>query len=218
MKRSRQAWRAVLCVLAIGLLLLTGASTRSGAAAPAAIALPAEISAQLRPGDLIFRIGEGWQSQTVRSMSRPAERGDPFSHVGMLVGAPGDWQVVHAVPAEIPGRADAVVRDTLDFFLAPERAHGVAIYRVNAPGAAQALAVRHVLQRLGAPFRIVENDHEGQYCTTLVWAAWQRAGVDLGAHFEHLNVPFFTGDYLLPHSLRSAPKLRLMYEFIQPAA
>jgi hypothetical protein len=186
----------------------------TGSPAPA-IVLPGEISSRLQAGDLIFRIGDSWQSEIVRSMAstrQQKKRGDPYSHVGMLVGSPGHWQVVHAVPAEMPGRVDAVVRDDLDFFLSPERARGVAIYHVAAAGAPRATAVEYVLQRLGTPFRVVENDREGQYCTTLVWAAWQRAGVDLGVHFEHLEVPFSAGDYLLPHSLRIAPRLQLVFE------
>jgi cell wall-associated NlpC family hydrolase len=180
----------------------------------AAVELPAEVAFQLQAGDLIFRIGRGWQSSVVRGMAheRQEKRGDPYSHVGMLIGSPAHWQVLHAVPAEMPGRADAVVRDDLDFFLGPERAHGVAIYRVTADAATRDAAVSHALARLGTPFRIVENDREGQYCTTLIWRAWQRAGVDLGAHFDHLDIPLAAGDYLMPHSLRTAPGLRLVFE------
>jgi len=182
-----------------------------------AIVLPAEVSSRLLAGDLIFRIGDGWQSEVVRGMASKQRRGDPYSHVGMLVGSPEHWQVVHAVPAEMPDRADAVVRDDLVFFLSPERARGVAIYRIAAADAPRAAAVEYALQRLGTPFRVVENDNEGQYCTTLVWAAWKRAGIDLGARFEHLEVPFSAGDYLLPHSLRTAPSLQLVFEHNPPS-
>ncbi|GHU11388.1 membrane protein [Betaproteobacteria bacterium] len=176
--------------------------------------MPAEIDFQLQAGDLVFRIGNDWQSDIVRGMAQTQQekRGDPYSHVGMLIGSPAHWQVVHAVPAEMPGRADAVVLDELDFFLGPERTRGIAIYRVPADPPARATAVNYAIQRLGTPFRIVENDNEGQYCTTLIWHAWQRAGVDLGAHFDRLDIPLAAGDYLLPHSLRTAPGLRLVFE------
>ncbi|MCL2345605.1 MAG: hypothetical protein FWC58_07100 [Desulfobulbus sp.] len=219
--RGLSSRRFALSTLLIGLVFLAVAAAASVTLAageiapPAAIVLPAEISSRLQAGDLIFRIGDGWQSEVVRgaaSARQHEKRGDPYSHVGMLVGAAGHWQVVHAVPAEMPGRADAVVRDDLDFFLSPDRARGVAIYRVPATAASRASAVEYALQRLGAPFQIVENDRQGQYCTTLVWAAWLHAGVDLGARFEHLEAPFFAGDYLLPHSLRVAPGLRLVYQ------
>ncbi|MDR2690327.1 MAG: hypothetical protein LBB76_11305 [Azoarcus sp.] len=175
----------------------------------APIVLAAEIDARLQAGDLVFRIGNEWQSDVVR---HAGERGDPYSHVGMLIGTPGRWQILHAVPAEVPGRESAVVRDDLDFFLAPERTRGIAIYRVEADDEARAAALRHAQQRLGTPFRIVENDREGQYCTTLIWYAWQRAGIDLGAKFDYLNVPLASGHYLLPHSLRTAKRLHLLYE------
>lgn len=188
----------------------------AGGPVPAfAIAVPAEVSDRLLPGDLIFRIGDAWQSDVVRGVSsvrQQEKRGDPYSHVGMLVGSPGHWEVIHSVPAEKPGRVDGVVRDELDFYLAPERARGVAIYRVAADDMPRAVAVEYVQQRLGTPFRIVENDREGLYCTTLVWAAWQHAGVDLGARFEPLEVPFARGEYLLPHSLRIAPGLQRVFE------
>jgi cell wall-associated NlpC family hydrolase len=179
-----------------------------------AVVVPVDLVSQLEAGDLVFRIGSGWQSEVVRGVAseREGKRGDPYSHVGMLVGAPVHWQVLHAVPAEMPGRADSVVRDDLDFFLAPERARGIAIYRVTADAVTRAAAVNYALLRMGTPFRIVENDREGQYCTTLVWRAWQQAGINFGAPFEYLEIPLAAGDYLLPHSLRSAPELRLVFE------
>ncbi|MDR0634284.1 MAG: hypothetical protein LBF91_04830 [Azoarcus sp.] len=200
-------WWFGLVLAAVGAGLVANAARAPGAA----IALPAGLVSRLEAGDLVFRIGSGWQSQVARGAGR-AGRGDPYSHVGMLVGSPARWEVLHAVPAEAPGRADAVVRDDLGFFLAPERARGIAIYRVAADAATRAAAVDYALRRLGTPFRIVENDREGQYCTTLVWRAWLRAGVDLGARFEHLDIPLAAGDYLLPHSLRAAPGLRLLFE------
>ncbi|MDR2093737.1 MAG: hypothetical protein LBP58_10585 [Azoarcus sp.] len=174
---------------------------------------PAYSRHRRRRTDLVFRIGNGWQSEIVRGMARDRRenRSDPYSHVGMLVGSPPHWQVLHAVPAEIPGRPDAIVRDDLDFFIAPGRAHGIAIYRVAADAATRAAAVDYALQRLGTPFRIIENDREGQYCTTFVWRAWQRAGIELGAHFDYLEIPLAAGNYLLPHSLRTAPGLQLVF-------
>ncbi|MDR1275959.1 MAG: hypothetical protein LBL72_06235 [Candidatus Accumulibacter sp.] len=223
--RTYRTRRATRNVVASGLLagvlaslFLLGAGRVAGdgenlkEAAP--IVVPASVAERLIEGDLIFRIGHGWQSEAVRGVDRSSageKRGDPYSHIGMLLGAPGRWRVLHAVPAEIPGRENAVVIDPLDFFLAPARNRGIAIYRVEASDASRAAAARYALQRLGTPFRVVEDDKEGQYCTTLIWYAWQRAGVDLGARFEHLSVPLASGLYLLPHSLRTAKALRVIY-------
>jgi cell wall-associated NlpC family hydrolase len=210
-RRIGQAVLALLFLLCAG----WGVSVWRHLAPNAPIHLSPAVDASIKAGDLIFRIGNEWQGDAVRGISSlwaaREKRGDPYSHVGMLVGAPGHWQVLHSVPSEAQGRANAVVVDELDFFLASERARGIAIYRVEADEEARAAAVLHARSRLGTPFRLVANDTEGQYCTTLIWYAWQYAGIDLGARFEHLNVPLAEGDYLLPHSLRMAKRLRLLH-------
>ncbi len=183
----------------------------------AASGLPAAAAASLQAGDLVFRIGNDWQSEAVRH-APGSSRGDPYSHVGMLTGTPGRWQVLHAVPAEAPGRGDAIRIDPLDDFLAPEHSRGVAVYRVDADPAQRESAVRHALARQGLPFRIVEDDPDGSYCTTLVWHAWRAAGVDLGVRFEYLDLPLLSGHYLLPHRLRQSARLQLLYESPREAA
>ena len=175
----------------------------------APVILPASVNAQMREGDVIFRIGSEWQGFAVRSV---AGRGDPYSHVGLVIGTPAHWQVLHSVPSEHPGQPDVVVLDDMDFFLASKRTRAVAIYHVTASDKAHANAVLNAKKRIGSPFRIVANDTEGQYCTTFVWRAWREAGVDLGVRFNQLNVPFAAGEYLSPHSLRISPLLCLLYE------
>ena len=45
-----------------------------------------------------------------------------FSHVGMLVGRPGHWRVLHATPSEREGQPDAVVPGFAGLFLGVQRA------------------------------------------------------------------------------------------------
>ncbi|UNK42260.1 hypothetical protein MNO14_15150 [Luteimonas sp. S4-F44] len=169
-------------------------------AASACLAGPA-LPIDAQPGDLVFRRG----TESVSAMVLAIDGGQ-FSHVGMLVGRPGAWQVVHATPAEVPGRADGVVVDTLSFFLDPVRSRGYAVYRVDAPDALRAAAVGEALGQRGARFRIA--DPAGTYCTRLVWEAWRRAGVDLQVRFTRLALPLMQGDYLLPTPLSRSPRLR----------
>jgi cell wall-associated NlpC family hydrolase len=170
----------------------------------------------LQEGDLIFRIGTHWRSEAVRSAGHmkdeKAQDPDPYSHVGFLVGSSKHWQVLHSTPAEKAGRSDGVVLDDLAFFAAPERARGIALYRVAADADERAAAVRFARSRLGTPFQLVDNDTEGNYCTTFVWRAWREAGVDLGARFERIRVFFDSAHYLFPPALRRSPLLKLMYE------
>ena len=174
------------------------------------VKIPEGLLDLLQAGDVIFRIGNDWTSDIVRGTQNDEK--DPYSHVGILTGDGSQWQVLHAVPAEVPGRMDAVVLDDLEFFLAPDRARGFAVYRVAAERSAHEAAIKYAMARLGAPFRIVKNDSEGQYCTTLVWHAWKHAGIDLSVNFDHLNIPLASGQYLLPYSLRRAPELSLLFE------
>jgi len=132
--------------------------------------------------------------------------GGQFSHVGMLVGEHGRWQVLHATPAEIPGREEGVVIDTLAFFLDPARSEEHAVYAVKATPEQHQSAVRYALEELGKPFRI--NDPNGTYCTVLVWQAWQQSGIDLQVSFTYVAIPLMRGDYLLPSALRRSPQLQ----------
>lgn len=180
--------RAVLRLLA-GLALAGGAAGVQ-AGQPGAV----------QPGDLIFRKGTEDVSRAVLSLD-----GGPYSHVGMLVGEPGRWQVLHATPSEVPGRPDGVVLDSLDFFLDAERTERYAVYRVEADDIQRERAVQAARAMLDRPFRVA--DPEGTYCTLLVWDAWRQAGLDMDARFTRLNLPLMPGDYLMPNGLLASGKL-----------
>lgn len=156
-------------------------------------------------GDLIFREGTALVSEAVRGV-------DPggYSHVGLLDGAPGDWRVLHAEPAETPGDPDGVREDPLAFFLAPQRARAWAVYRVEPADPAQrAAAIAAIRARLGEPFRLAPGPGEpGTYCTVLITEAYAAAGVKIGARSRHLGLPLIAGEYLLPSGLREAPTMR----------
>lgn len=195
MRPRRRCGAVRVCTLLCGLLPLAG----SLAAPP----LPTATKA----GDLIFRQGTEGVSQLVRAV----DRGD-FSHVGLLV-APAQpdeaWQVLHATPSEHPGQPDAVVLDTLDFYLAAERTRAYRIYQVGASAAARQQAMDWALAQQGRPFDLLDAER-GLYCTTLVWQAWQRAGVDLQARFTEVQLPVIAGRYLLPGGLLHTPLLQAL--------
>lgn len=204
-----QARRRFRCTGA--LLLLLGGTAHAvppiappSATAPAIAAASWTLPAEAQAGDLIFREGTETISDIILSI-------DPggYSHVGMLLGTAGNWQVLHATPSEVTGRPDGVVIDTLDFFLDPLRARRHAVFQVQADNAAQREeAVRHALAARGLPFRVA--DASGTYCTRLVWQAWQDAGLSLAAQFRHLDLPLIPGDYLLPSGLIASPRLRAL--------
>lgn len=212
-ERSRAYTWLASCLLAGAALAHAASAAPSSAKAveqePNSVAARPDASAWTLPagaqaGDLIFREGTETISDIILSI-------DPggYSHVGMLVGTAGNWQVLHATPSEVTGRPDGVVVDTLDFFLDPLRARRHAVYRVQADSAAQREeAVRRARDALGRPFRMA--DDSGTYCTLLVWQAWQDAGLSLEARFRHLDLPLIPGEYLLPSGLIASPRVRAL--------
>jgi len=173
------------------------------AAASFAPAAPVfEPPADAQAGDLIFRQGAEAVSQAVM-----AADGGGYSHVGILLGGPGGWQVLHATPSEVPGRPDGVVIDSLAFFAAPERSRHQGVYHVQANEPQRLLAIAHAQAQVGRTFSLTDPQ-AGTYCTQLVWQAWQDAGLDWQATPSHLQLPFIAGDYWLPSDLRASPRLR----------
>lgn len=154
-----------------------------------------------RAGDLIFREGTELVSAAVLAVDRGS-----FSHVGMLVGSPGQWKVAHATPSEVPGRPDIVVLDKLSFFLDPMRSKKHAVYAVrNATLQQREHAVSAALKEIGRPFSM--DSSNGTYCTTYVWQSWMAAGKNLEVSFTRLNIPLMQGDYLLPGVLAKSRNL-----------
>jgi len=184
---------------------------RGSRAACVALALAATAAAwaqpvlppQALPGDLIFRKGTEAVSDAVMAV----DDGE-FSHVGMLVRGPAGWQVVHATPAEVPGRADGVVLDDLAFYTDPARAEHYAVYAVRASAAEREAAVKAALAARGEPFRLAQDG--GTYCTALMWQAWRDAGVDLQVRFTPLAIPLLPGNYLLPSTLQHSPRVHAL--------
>lgn len=152
-----------------------------------------------REGDLIFRTG----TETVSDLVMLADDSG-YSHVGMLIGAPGSWKVLHATPEEIPGYGNKVVLDKLEFFIAPERSQRYQVFQVHATPEQRNNAIKWAMTQLGQPFTML--DPEGVYCTTLVWKAWLQAGVDLQVSFAQINLPLLPhGKFLLPSGLIHSP-------------
>ncbi len=154
-----------------------------------------------RAGDLVFRQGTEHFSDAVMHVD-----GGPYTHVGMLIGSPGNWKIIHATPPEVPGRAAGVVIDDLSFYLDPARARLHAVYGVTAHPDQRSAAVTAAIARIGDPFRL--GDPAGTYCTELIWGAWKKAGVDLGVKFTELALPLLEGRYLLPGDLAASTTLR----------
>jgi cell wall-associated NlpC family hydrolase len=158
----------------------------------------------LQAGDLVFREGTELISAAVMRVDSGG-----YSHVGLLIGEPGHWRIVHAVPAERSDRGNEVVIDDLTFFLAPERTRNAAFYRVDADPETRRNAVAFAMQQQGVPFRI--GSEQGTYCTRLIDESYLHAGLSLQVRYQYLHIPLLQGEYLLPSALRTSPRLSLIY-------
>ena len=76
----------------------------------------------------------------------------------------------------------------------------------QASAAQRQAAVQWALAQQGRPFALQETG-TGIYCTTLVWQAWQRLGLDWQVRFTPVDIPWFRGRYLLPSALAASPQL-----------
>lgn len=171
----------------------------------ASVAQPPALPPEAQAGDLIFRTGTENVSHAVMAIDQGL-----YSHVGLLVGSAGHWQVLHATPAERPGSPDAVVLDALSFYLHPQRASTFQVFHVQGTQAAQRQqVVDWALAQQGRRFHILDSSL-GTYCTTLVWDAWMQADVDLQVQFTHLALPLLSGNYLLPSALAASPRLQAL--------
>ncbi|WP_246610286.1 YiiX/YebB-like N1pC/P60 family cysteine hydrolase [Comamonas fluminis] len=185
-RRPDSRFTGVLCLLTV-----------SGVLAQPVLPLSAQA------GDLIFRRGTETVSHMVLGMD-----GGLYSHVGMLVGQSGNWQVVHATPSEKAGQADGVVLDSLEFFLAPRRSQAFAVYSPkNVSSNQRRSAVQWALAQQGRGFEIVAAG-KGIYCTTLVWQAWKQAGLDWPVNTTEVTLPVLKGHYLLPSALQTSAQMQ----------
>ena len=197
---STTVQRRVFCRLA--LTVWAGQALGAAAATPSAASNSSVLPKGAQAGDLLFRQGTERVSQLVLSVDSGA-----FSHVGMLVGQPGAWQVLHATPSERSGQPDGVVLDPLDFYLAPERSRIHRLYQVQSVNNhARARAVQWAMQQQGRGFQMMDEGN-GTYCTLLVWQAWQQAGLDLEVPFKEITIPILQGRYLMPSALSQSRKL-----------
>jgi len=144
-------------------LLFAACCPDPGAAGPQA---PDE--SVLRPGDLIYRFGNGLYSAYFRSFSQTDQR---FSHVGIVVRTQsGDaLHVVHAEADDYTGQGGVRHEPLTDFL---KGANDWAVYRLNREDTiCQGIAARALgYYRQGVPFDLAfdADDTTAFYCTELV--------------------------------------------------
>lgn len=175
-------------------------------------------SVQLKPGDVVFRLGESLESNVVNV----ADRGGLYSHCGIVVDSAGEHRIVHAVPDELdfPEDVERVKMDRVDVFFRQDRAWAGAVTRMDDSIAAvrAAEAAKEVFMRN----TLFDNDYDDQdstkfYCSELIWHAYKKAGYDIiGPDRHSYNVLFRRIDKcIVPSQVYNSPYFHVVAFFNQ---
>lgn len=143
-----------------------------------------------REGDLVLRCGYGLESKAVSTQSRSL-----YSHIGLLHydSLQGEWQVVHAVPAE--DEPEYVKAEPVTLFFSPARAQRGAWLRVDCSDEVAKKAADYALEKEKQQV-LFDNDYSLDdstqiYCTELVWRAYGAQGIDISGGRRHPAPTFF---------------------------
>ena len=133
----------------------------------------------LREGDLLLRMGYGWESRMVAELS-----GVEYSHIALAHRGPTGWMAVHAVPGEIePGKQHEYLKaEPLDRYYAADRAASGAVVRVGCSDTCARGAVDFALDKVYRKFQFDHkyslSDSTRYYCTELIYRAYLSQGID----------------------------------------
>lgn len=126
------------------------------------------VSTRLQTGDLVFRLGNDFASQTFANMNRTDKR---FSHVGIISLEDSVPLVYHCLGGSF-NPDQKMLREKMNVFLAPVATKAFGIFRIQAQPHSMAFQqILHSLYSSGVPFDIqfdlTTNDR--LYCSEMVY-------------------------------------------------
>ena len=167
----------------------------------------------LQEGDLIFRRGNGLESQAVVV----ADKGAEYSHVGLLVYQKNGWKVLHAVPGEEEetGGKQVIKLDDLSLFIQPDRCVKACVLRYDTNEAARETLKQQGLRLFDKALlfdhQYRKSDTTQMYCTEFVCYLYQFIGVDLAEGRCH-RFPMREEPIIYPIDLTSNTKLQIVWK------
>ncbi len=168
-----------------------------------------EHAAELRPGDLVFRMGTVTDSRVIAKVS-----GSSYSHVGMVIEIWPEILVAHATTSDHDYDRDEASITTLKDFWSKALASAGAAGRVSGLGDEQ---VKKVISRLisdkGRPFVLAPRNEKHFYCSTMLYEAIHEADPSFDLSWKNLSCPGFSGEYLFPQSFIASPRVHLLFAF-----
>lgn len=150
--------------------------------------------------DLIFRQGIGYDSLVIQELSQ-----SKYSHLGLIIST-DPVLILHATTDDDPLKSDQVLVSSLEDFLSLSKS--IALKRYDLSDEQKKLIVKKALQKEGEKF-VLRAD--GFYCTSLIEQAFEDI-YTLKLNKTKLDIPFLSGEYLLPKSLFEDEKSLLILE------
>ena len=141
----------------------------------------------LRPGDVVFRLGNSMESAAVVL----ADQNGQYSHCGIVVDSAGQTRIVHSVPDEpdFDGDVDRVKMDRPEAFWRIDRASAGGFCRmINdtvAPKKAAEVAKAAFFRNTLFDDEYDDRDTTRFYCSELLYHCYLQAGYDLVGTERH---------------------------------
>lgn len=166
-------------------------------------------------GDIVFRRGTGVKSRVVLE----ADPSGTYSHVGIVVLQDSNFKIAHITPGEREEdqTVDKIKIENIGDFWRKDRAVHGAIYRFknNTLASKAANEALRLLQKgilFDHEYRL--NDTTAMYCTEFVWYTYKQAGIDISfGKRTTLNIPMYSGTYILPSDIYMNNDFNLIYKF-----
>ena len=138
--------------------------------------LPEELflRCKILSGDIIFRLGHGFISEALRTLS---QRDQHYSHAGIISVENGMPYVYHLIGGE--SEASTIRREKLEDFCKPENAKSFAVYRILSDDLQRNIidSLNHYYYHCTLPFdnRFDMNTDSAMYCTEYVYKVISQA-------------------------------------------
>ncbi|MBP3225229.1 MAG: hypothetical protein J6M14_07980 [Campylobacter sp.] len=158
----------------------------------------------LAPGDLVFRLGDEFDSALIAQMSEWK-----YSHVGVVIDT-APTQILHAISDKRYAQ-NGVVISSLDEFVSRARKFGVA--RINFLSAQEKRNLINSLNlRVGEKFVLAKSTEPNLYCTTLIEHEIAQIYPNFAPAYTYIDAPFFRGEYLFPRAFAEFNGTQMIYE------
>ena len=206
-KRIRYFAKTIYPVLFLGFFLL-GCNPKSPQKSPIipSVIIPTDI---LQEGDLVFRRGNGLESELVVALDKVGI----YSHIGIVVKDTfAGWQVVHIVPGEqeLAEEPDRIKMEDISLFFREDRANCGAIMRLNGntqkckSASLRAQQLYHQKILFDHTYNI--KDTTQMYCTELIDFVFRKENI-------FLYKEIIDKKYLLPGDIQVNEKLEVIFRF-----